>query len=100
MYIAMNRFKVVPGREQDFIESWQQRDSYLDDVPGFRRFNLLQGKSCDKYTLFVSHSEWDSHEAFEAWTTSDAFRKAHAGAGASKGIYCGHPQFEGFKAVL
>jgi len=100
MFIAMNRFKIVPGREDDFIEIWKQRDSYLEDVPGFRNFNLLQSASCDEYTLFASHSQWDSREAFEAWTKSEAFRQAHAGAGANKGIYCSHPQFEGFDVVL
>lgn len=36
----------------------------------------------------------------EAWTRSEAFRAAHAGAGQSKGLYLGPPQFEGFEAVL
>ena len=38
--------------------------------------------------------------AFEAWTRSKAFPKAHAGAGSSHDIYLGPPQFEGFEAVL
>ena len=28
MFIAMNRFKIKQGCEQDFIEIWQGRDSY------------------------------------------------------------------------
>ena len=31
----MNRFKIALGREQDFIDIWKQRESYLDEVPGF-----------------------------------------------------------------
>lgn len=100
MYIAMNRFRIAPGREEDFINIWKNRETHLDEVPGFKQFNLLQGPSDEQCTLFSSHSVWESEDAFVNWTKSEAFRKAHAQAGDSKGIYLGPPQFEGFKAVL
>ena len=101
MYIAMNRFKIKPGSEQAFIDIWKTRDTYLDSVPGFKEFNLLQGSSNDEFTLFASHSIWDSRQAFIGWTESEQFRKAHAGAGGkSKDIYLGPPQFEGFESVV
>ena len=100
MFIAMNRFRIAPGREAEFIEVWRQRDSRLAGVPGFQRFNLLQGPTDAEATVFVSHSTWDSAEAFEAWTRSEAFRAAHAHAGQQRGLYLGPPHFEGFDAVL
>jgi heme-degrading monooxygenase HmoA len=100
MYIAMNRFRIAPGKEEDFITVWKTRDTHLDDVPGFREFHLLQGTSDEQHTLFTSHSVWESKQDFENWTHSEAFRKAHANAGDSKGIYLGPPQFEGFEVVL
>lgn len=100
MFIAMNRFQIVSGREDEFVEVWQNRETFLDDVPGFKSFQLLRGASNDGYTLFASHSIWDSRADFEAWTHSEAFRKAHAGAGGAKGLYLGHPQFEGFDVIL
>ncbi|WP_305813841.1 antibiotic biosynthesis monooxygenase family protein [Photobacterium leiognathi] len=100
MYIAMNRFKIRLGSEQEFIDIWKNRDTYLDTVPGFQSFNLLQGASNDEYTLFASHSVWDSRQAFEDWTQSEAFRKAHANARGNKGIYLGAPNFEGFESCL
>jgi len=101
MFIAMNRFKIKPGMEQDFIDIWKQRDSHLQDVPGFKSFNLLQGPSFDDYTLFASHSIWESEQAFEDWTKSEAFRKAHAHAGdKTKDVYLGPPQLEWFNAVI
>lgn len=100
MFIAMNRFRIAPGKEQEFIEIWKNRDSHLEEVPGFKNFNLLQGPSDETATVFISHSTWESADAFEAWTKSEAFRKAHASAGQSKGVYLGPPQFEGFSTVL
>lgn len=100
MYIAMNRFRIARGREQDFIAIWKNRDTHLQTVPGFKTFNLLQGPSDDECTLFASHSTWESAAAFTDWTRSEAFRKAHANAGDSKGVYLGPPKFEGFESVL
>ena len=96
MYIAMNRFRIRPGHEADFLEVWRSRDSHLNEVPGFKTFNMLQGATTEEHTLFVSHTTWESKEAFTAWTQSEAFRKAHAGAGGSREMYLGPPQFEGF----
>ncbi len=100
MFIAMNRFRIALGREQDFEQIWRSRDSHLDQVPGFRQFHLLRGPGDDEATLYATHTLWDDRAAFEVWTKSENFRKAHAGARAPAGIYLGHPRFEGFEAVL
>jgi heme-degrading monooxygenase HmoA len=100
MFIAMNRFRVARGREGAFEELWRKRESYLDGVPGFREFHLLRGPSDGEGTLYASHSVWESRAAFEAWTESEAFRRAHAQARAPEGTVLGPPCFEGFEVVL
>ena len=100
MYIAMNRFRVNEGHETVFEEIWRKRDTYLDQVPGFKRFNLLRGETKEGITLFVSHSTWESRDAFIAWTESEAFRKAHGDARSPQGTLAGHPVFEGYEVVL
>lgn len=100
MYIAMNRFKVKHGNEQDFEEVWRSRDSHLASVPGFVEFHLLKGPERDDHTLYASHTIWRTREDFKNWTESDAFRKAHARAGENKPLTLGHPEFEGFEVVL
>jgi len=99
-YIAMNRFKIAIGKESVFESIWKSRDTYLDCVKGFQKFNLLKGPTNDDFTLYTSHSTWDSKLDFENWKKSEAFRKAHSGGGQHKGIYLGHPEFEGFEVIL
>ena len=99
MYIAMNRFSVLPGQEKAFEAVWTQRDSHLDGVPGFVAFHLLRGPAGDDHTLYSSHTVWRSYEDFEAWTRSEAFRAAHHRAGDNKPLYAGHPKFEGFEVI-
>jgi len=100
VYIAMNRFRISRGAEPTFEELWRKRESFLDGVPGFREFHLLRGPSDENETLYASHSVWDSQAAFQAWTESESFRKAHAQARAPQGTYLGHPRFEGFEVIL
>ena len=100
MFIAMNRFRVALGSEEVFEELWRNRDSHLDDVPGFRQFHLLKGPADEECTLYASHSVWESRQVFVDWTESEAFQKAHAQARAPQGTYLGHPEFEGFEVIL
>ncbi len=101
MYIAMNRFKVQNGSEQIFEDVWKNRNSSLDEMRGFRNFHLLRGpfNEAEGYTLFATHTVWDSYDDFIAWTRSENFRAAHKNAGNNKVLYVGHPQFEGFSVV-
>ena len=100
MFIAMNRFKIVLGKEADFEKIWRERDSRLDDVPGFIKFHLIKGDETGNHTLYSSHSTWNSKADFINWTKSVLFREAHKGAGSHSDMYLGHPVFEGFEVVL
>lgn len=99
MYIAMNRFSVLPGQEAAFEAVWLSRESHLDGAPGFIAFHLLRGPKRDDHTLYSSHTLWRSYEDFEAWTKSAAFRAAHKDAGGNRPLYAGHPNFEGFEVI-
>ena len=53
MFIAMNRFKIVPGKENEFEDVWKKRDTHLKDVEGFKEFHLVKGEKNDEYTLYA-----------------------------------------------
>lgn len=99
MFIAMNRFKVVLGSEEAFETVWTSRDTFLKEVDGFVEFHLLKGPVREDHALYASHTVWRDKAAFEEWTRSEAFRKAHAGAGGNRPLYLGHPEFEGFEVI-
>jgi heme-degrading monooxygenase HmoA len=99
MFIAMNRFRIALGREDEFEQIWRERESNLPGMAGFVAFHLLRGPSSEDHTLFASHTMWASRQHFEDWTNSEAFRRSHGGAARSTGLYLGPPQFEGFDVV-
>ncbi|MGE0227833.1 MAG: antibiotic biosynthesis monooxygenase [Dehalococcoidia bacterium] len=96
MFVAMNRFQVDPGRSEDFERGWRERESRLQEMAGFRSFALLKGDTPGDY---ISHSTWDSRDAFQAWTRSEQFRHAHS-RGPAEGVLVGHPQAAFYEAVL
>ncbi len=96
----MNRFKIVPGKENEFEDVWRKRDTHLKDVEGFKEFHLVKSEKNDEYTLYASHSIWKSKEHFIQWTKSEAFRLAHKNAGQHKNLYLEGPKFEGFEVVI
>ena len=96
----MNRFKINRGQEEAFEEVWKTRDTHLDKVPGFSNFHLLKADSNEEYTLYNSHSTWNSREDFTAWTKPEAFRQAHKDARQNQVMYIGHPQLEGFEVII
>ncbi|ODN71088.1 antibiotic biosynthesis monooxygenase family protein [Methylobrevis pamukkalensis] len=101
MYIAMNRFRIIPGHEETFEAIWATRQGRLKDVPGYVEFHLLRGPEAEDHTLYATHTIWESHDHFVAWTRSEAFRLAHANAGGPKDkIYLAGPHFEGFQVVI
>ena len=96
----MNRFEIVLGKEKKFEEVWRDRDTRLEKVPGFKELNLARGDIKEDYTLYASHSTWDTKEAFIDWTKSESFRLAHKNAAMHRDLYLEAPDFEGFKVVL
>ena len=100
MYLAMNRFKIVLGRENDFETVWKSRETHLEDVKGFKKFNLIKGSTNKEFSLYVSHSEWDSEDAFWSWTKSESFRLAHKDAASHRDLYLGTPDYEGFEVII
>ena len=100
MYIAMNKFKIIEGKEELFENIWKNRETHLENVSGFKKFHLIKGRKKDNFTIYASHSSWNSENDFFNWTKSESFRLAHKDAGKHKDLYIGHPEFEGFKVVI
>jgi len=97
MFIAMNNFKVVAGQEAIFEQRWRERQSHLGAVPGFVQFALLKG---DTPGEFISHTTWESREAFMDWTTSENFTAGHRQGGSMQGVLETHPQVGLYEAVI
>jgi len=99
MFVTMNRFTINPEYWDDFETRFKQRAGLIDGEPGFIRNTVLrpQENSSDQHIVMTL---WESREAFEAWTISDAFRKAHKQAGHTpKEWFLAPSKLESFESV-
>ena len=78
MYVATNRIKVRKPHGPDLEELFKERGG-LEQVPGFLRFELWRSLGEVEHEEFLVVSHWESADAHEQWTKSEAFRRAHAG---------------------
>ena len=99
MFVVMNRFQIVAGREAEFEERWRTRESQLDQFEGFVQFALLRNDSAGETTEYISHTTWRSKADFEQWRDSQQFHTAHA-QGSTVGIMAGPPQVSLYEAVM
>ncbi|MDT2022178.1 antibiotic biosynthesis monooxygenase [Methylocella sp. CPCC 101449] len=99
MFVAMNRFRVIPERANDFEATWLKRESYLHEMEGFMTFQLLRGAEKPDHVLFSSYTLWRTRQHFDAWVQSAQFAASHKRAGNSQPTIIGHPEFEGFDVI-
>ncbi len=98
MFVSMNRFTIDPKYWDAFEARFQQRAGLVDQEPGFIRNSILRPvKGTSEQHIVMTL--WESREAFEAWTQSEAFRTAHANAGSTpKSWFKGAGKLELFEA--
>ena len=79
MITVANRIFVKPEFAEPFEAAFAARAGMVDRMPGFVSNQVLRPtKPGDPYVVLTF---WESREAFEAWTSSDAFRQGHARSG-------------------
>tara|TARA_B100000780_G_C20853665_1_gene339304 strand:- start:176 stop:478 length:303 start_codon:yes stop_codon:yes gene_type:complete len=100
MYLAMNRFKIVIGKEDEFEALWKNSETHLDGIKGFKRFNLIKGYRNKECSLYVSHTKWNSENDFINWTKSQSFKLAYKNTISDKNLYLGPPHYEGFEIII
>jgi heme-degrading monooxygenase HmoA len=99
MFVVMNRISVNPEFADAFEERFRNRAGQVDTMPGFVRNLVLRPSSAeDPYVVLTM---WESRDAFEAWTQSDAFRQGHARSGTlPREAFRGQSRLEMFDAFL
>lgn len=102
IFMAQNKFKVLPGREADFEAQWASRESRLQGVPGFVAFSMLRrdADKADDGFNYISSTIWRSVDAFNSWRTSDSFKASHAAAAEQPKCYEESPRLAFYEGKL
>lgn len=100
MFIASTRFKIIPGQEKKFEALWRQRESNLEFVDGFEKFNLLMGFKTGGFSMYASNTKWESKKSFDAWQKTISFWEVDKNVGKNRSLYLTHPKFESFEIII
>ncbi len=84
--IGMN-YHVIPGKESQFKTAFEGVANALSKAEGHKESKLYC--DCNEPNKFLIISEWEGQDAFQAFVTSEAFRKV-ANWGATE-ILMGRP---------
>jgi len=99
MFVTMNRFSLHDEFREVFEQRFRERESLLKQVPGFIRNSVLRPVEGGGEQYIVM-TLWESRQAFEDWTRSDAFRQAHARAAQTpKEWFAAPSRLEAFESV-
>lgn len=79
MLVVTNRFHLNPEYADEFEERFHNRLGEVENREGFVRFEFLTPIEHGhiETTTHAAVTYWESMEAFEAWTESEAFKEAH-----------------------
>lgn len=99
MFVVMNRIPVSPEFQEAFEERFRSRAREVDRMPGFVRNWVL--RPVDPENPYVVVTVWESREAFEAWTRSEAFQRGHARSGTlPREAFRGVSKLERYELIL
>jgi iron complex transport system ATP-binding protein len=82
-WVGVNRIVTeTPADADELVERFRHRSRKVDLAPGFVSFEAWREES-GKEVLILTR--WARREDFLAWTSSEAFRRAHAHAEGAPG---------------
>ena len=88
--VKINALTVASDSGDELAQRFAARAGAVDDQDGFEGFELL--KPTDDRTTWLVVTRWRDDAAFEAWASSAAFGRGHAGAGQPGGHPEEHPR--------
>lgn len=97
MIVVMNRLLLDASQAGGMLERLATGNGELEGTAGFVEFRLLA--PAEPEGAHIVMTVWESREDFEAWTKSDAFRRAHGDRAAMGGALRGRPVLESYEVV-
>jgi heme oxygenase (mycobilin-producing) len=74
MYVSVSHLAVDPARAAEVIAAFGQRAHLVDDVPGFQRLEVWQGREPGEIMMV---SWWSDRPSFTAYMRSAEHRCSH-----------------------
>ncbi|WP_195575237.1 antibiotic biosynthesis monooxygenase [Paenibacillus sp. 1001270B_150601_E10] len=88
MLVVTNTIRIKEGYGAQVAERFAQAKG-VQTMPGFVRMEAWLGQGAEGEEELKVCTVWENEEAFKNWTSSEAFKESHRGAGGSKEVMLG-----------
>lgn len=76
-FLALSKFRVRNGMEDEVREAFRRRPHLVDDADGFVRMDVVSPTADAREFWLLTY--WRDEESFRAWHRSHLYRDSHAG---------------------
>ncbi|HEX6898110.1 MAG TPA: antibiotic biosynthesis monooxygenase [Thermoanaerobaculia bacterium] len=76
-FVAMSRFTVANGMEDEVRQAFRDRPHLVDDAPGFVRMEVLSPVDDPREIWLLTY--WSDEASFQAWHGGHLHHEAHKG---------------------
>lgn len=96
-FVALSRFTVANGMEEEVKRAFHDRPHLVDDAPGFVRMEVLSPVDVPAEIWLLTW--WSDEESFRAWHHSHLYRESHAGIPRGLKLVPGSTEIRSFRHV-
>jgi heme oxygenase (mycobilin-producing) len=77
MFVAMSRFVVANGMEEDVRQAFKQRPHRVDETPGFVRMDVISPVEASHEFWLITY--WTDEQSYRTWHRGHRYKDAHSG---------------------
>lgn len=77
MHLAISRFTVANGMQEQVRQAFAERPHLVDESPGFLRMEVARPTGDD--SEFWLMTWWTDKESFQSWHHGHSYRESHKG---------------------
>ena len=77
MILALSRFRVVNGMEEQVLAAFRSRPHLVEKAPGFLGLEVFRDRRDSR--IFYLATRWSDERCFREWHGSEAHRRSHEG---------------------
>lgn len=97
MFVAMSRFRVANGMEEQVDHAFRNRPHEVDSVEGFVRMDVVRPVETPQEFLLITY--WTDPDSYHRWHRSDAHHASHLHIPKGLKLAPGHTEVTYFEHV-
>lgn len=97
MFVAMSRFAVANGMEEDVRQAFEHRPCLVDEAPGFVRLDVVSPTEASNEFWLITY--WTDEQSYRTWHHGHRYKDSHIGIPKGLKLVRGRTQIRYFRHI-